>query len=266
MRCSTGTTAHDERYLAEVLLKPPSWLGRNPTRPPAPREVRAHPRARATPPAAFVDWCADARRRGAAARSSASRASSSSISPRWRWRSGSRRGCPSALIVHRRRQLRSDDGRRDGAPVPVRRRRRLGRRRPRVRRSGAAASPDARRATDLAGVITRATVCRGRPRSAGADRAGRRAISTRCPIPDYRDFFEQFERSRFGRGWQPSVFVETSRGCWWGERMHCTFCGLNGATMTYRSKSAPRALAELTHLADDATRSATSRSSTTSST
>ena len=31
--------------------------------------------------------------------------------------------------------------------------------------------------------------------------------------------------------------------------MHCTFCGLNGATMAYRSKSAPRALAELTHLA-----------------
>ena len=45
------------------------------------------------------------------------------------------------------------------------------------------------------------------------------------------------------------MFVETSRGCWWGERMHCTFCGLNGATMAFRSKSAPRALAELTHLA-----------------
>jgi ribosomal peptide maturation radical SAM protein 1 len=32
--------------------------------------------------------------------------------------------------------------------------------------------------------------------------------------------------------------------------MHCTFCGLNGETMAYRSKSAPRALAELTHLSD----------------
>ena len=31
--------------------------------------------------------------------------------------------------------------------------------------------------------------------------------------------------------------------------MHCTFCGLNGATMAFRSKSAARALAELTHLA-----------------
>src|SRR5678816_1821441 len=69
------------------------------------------------------------------------------------------------------------------------------------------------------------------------------------PQPDYGDYFDQFKASRFDRDWQPSVFLETSRGCWWGERMHCTFCGLNGKTMSYRSKSAPRALAELTHLA-----------------
>jgi ribosomal peptide maturation radical SAM protein 1 len=69
------------------------------------------------------------------------------------------------------------------------------------------------------------------------------------PYPDFTDFFAQFGSSRFAKGWQPSLFVETSRGCWWGERMHCTFCGLNGDTMAYRSKSAPRALAELTHLA-----------------
>src|SRR5262249_25530900 len=31
-------------------------------------------------------------------------------------------------------------------------------------------------------------------------------------------------------------------------RMHCTFCGLNGSTMAYRSKSAGRALGELEHL------------------
>lgn len=28
---------------------------------------------------------------------------------------------------------------------------------------------------------------------------------------------------------------ETSRGCWWGERSHCTFCGLNKTTMGYRA-------------------------------
>ena len=28
---------------------------------------------------------------------------------------------------------------------------------------------------------------------------------------------------------------ETSRGCWWGAKAHCTFCGLNKQTMTYRA-------------------------------
>jgi ribosomal peptide maturation radical SAM protein 1 len=70
------------------------------------------------------------------------------------------------------------------------------------------------------------------------------------PYPDYSDYFQQFAASRYGREWQPSVLLETSRGCWWGERMHCTFCGLNGQTMTYRSKSARRALDELVHLSE----------------
>jgi ribosomal peptide maturation radical SAM protein 1 len=68
------------------------------------------------------------------------------------------------------------------------------------------------------------------------------------PYPDYSDYFEQFGASRYGREWQPGVFFETSRGCWWGERMHCTFCGLNGQTMAYRSKSARRAIDELQDL------------------
>jgi ribosomal peptide maturation radical SAM protein 1 len=65
------------------------------------------------------------------------------------------------------------------------------------------------------------------------------------PFPDYTDFFAQFAASRFGRGWLPRIFFETSRGCWWGEKMHCTFCGLNGQTMAFRRKSPARALAEL---------------------
>src|SRR5713101_4503887 len=70
----------------------------------------------------------------------------------------------------------------------------------------------------------------------------------KLPVPDYSDFFEQFKASRYDREWQPSVFLETSRGCWWGERMHCTFCGLNGSTMTFRSKSARRGLHQLNQL------------------
>src|SRR5258708_22444047 len=69
------------------------------------------------------------------------------------------------------------------------------------------------------------------------------------PYPDFRDFFEQFGASRYSREWEASLFFETSRGCWWGERSHCTFCGLNGSSMTYRSKSARRAVDELAQLA-----------------
>jgi ribosomal peptide maturation radical SAM protein 1 len=65
------------------------------------------------------------------------------------------------------------------------------------------------------------------------------------PIPDYSDFFARFE----GRGydWGVDVFVpiENARGCWWGQRHHCTFCGLNTDSMTFRHKSADRVLDEL---------------------
>lgn len=39
--------------------------------------------------------------------------------------------------------------------------------------------------------------------------------------------------------------METSRGCWWGQKHHCTFCGLNGTAMAFRSKTAARVLTEL---------------------
>ena len=68
------------------------------------------------------------------------------------------------------------------------------------------------------------------------------------PYPCYDDYFEQAENVSFNRQFKPSIPFETSRGCWWGAKMHCTFCGLNGATMTYRSKSPQRALDELLFL------------------
>ena len=70
------------------------------------------------------------------------------------------------------------------------------------------------------------------------------------PFPDYDDFFAQLEASTVERDEDPRLQFETSRGCWWGEKQHCTFCGLVGADMTYRSKSAARALDEIAYLAD----------------
>ena len=70
------------------------------------------------------------------------------------------------------------------------------------------------------------------------------------PVPDYDEFFEQWELIHLDERERTTIQFETSRGCWWGERHHCTFCGLNGATMTYRSKSCQRALDELVALTD----------------
>lgn len=69
-----------------------------------------------------------------------------------------------------------------------------------------------------------------------------------CPIPDFDDYFAALARFSGKGRISPGLLVETSRGCWWGEIQHCTFCGLNGGSMAYRSKSPTRAVAELREL------------------
>jgi len=69
------------------------------------------------------------------------------------------------------------------------------------------------------------------------------------PAPDYEEYFQHAEdlgilpRVGHRNVWLP---IETARGCWWGAKHHCTFCGLNGTTMSFRPKSPGRVLDELT--------------------
>ncbi len=42
---------------------------------------------------------------------------------------------------------------------------------------------------------------------------------------------------------------ESSRGCWWGVKNHCTFCGLNAKGMAFREKSADRVVEEIAEVA-----------------
>ena len=67
----------------------------------------------------------------------------------------------------------------------------------------------------------------------------------RIPAPDYTDWAEQFEASPIRHYVQPSVILEAARGCWWGEAHQCTFCGLNGSLMQFRSKPADRVIGEI---------------------
>jgi len=71
------------------------------------------------------------------------------------------------------------------------------------------------------------------------------------PTPTYVEFYEQRRRflpmSRVPAE-QTEIPYETSRGCWWGQKHHCAFCGLNEETIAFRQKSADRVIQELRSL------------------
>jgi magnesium-protoporphyrin IX monomethyl ester (oxidative) cyclase len=52
---------------------------------------------------------------------------------------------------------------------------------------------------------------------------------------DYGPFLQALEEKLPAWDIKAVLPFETSRGCWWGERAHCTFCGLNKNTMGYRA-------------------------------
>ncbi len=72
------------------------------------------------------------------------------------------------------------------------------------------------------------------------------------PIPDFAEYFVRAEElGLLPRSTARAVDIpfESSRGCWWAEKATCRFCGLNGSTKAYRSKSPSRVLEELKTLA-----------------
>lgn len=72
------------------------------------------------------------------------------------------------------------------------------------------------------------------------------------PVPDYAEYFERALASGvISEASRRLVYLpfESARGCWWGQKHHCTFCGLNGSTMGFRSKSPARVTGELASLA-----------------
>jgi ribosomal peptide maturation radical SAM protein 1 len=71
------------------------------------------------------------------------------------------------------------------------------------------------------------------------------------PVPDYTDYFDELALADpSGSILRPSAIpFEGSRGCWWGARHHCTFCGLNNEGLVYRAKSPGRIVQELRDLA-----------------
>ena len=88
----------------------------------------------------------------------------------------------------------------------------------------------------------------------------------RVCYPDYSDFIDAWEREQAGEYGPPmfgsefveenkqllylsganyALYLEGSRGCWWGQKHPCSFCGLNGRKNVYRYKSAGRLYEEI---------------------
>ena len=64
------------------------------------------------------------------------------------------------------------------------------------------------------------------------------------PQPDYDNFVTALADSEW-RAYQPKLFFEASRGCWWGQRKQCAFCGLNPDGLPFRKKSPARAFEDI---------------------
>jgi len=84
-----------------------------------------------------------------------------------------------------------------------------------------------------------------------AGRAPNFAAMDETPLPDFDEYF--YARREGGYedyedACEPMIPIETARGCWWGEKHHCTFCGLNRSGMEFRAKSPEQVLEQLDQL------------------
>ncbi len=65
--------------------------------------------------------------------------------------------------------------------------------------------------------------------------------------PDYDDYFDMVREleGQGSTGLNRILLYEGSRGCWWGEKHHCTFCGLNAQSMQFRAKTSDQVAREM---------------------
>lgn len=67
-------------------------------------------------------------------------------------------------------------------------------------------------------------------------------------ILNYDGFLDACTKIFPDRALEPVLLFETSRGCWWGEKQACAFCGLNGTQMQYRAMTPENGLAQIESL------------------
>ncbi len=71
------------------------------------------------------------------------------------------------------------------------------------------------------------------------------------PIPNYDDYFRALSEAEIlGEHIRPALPFQTARGCWWGEKTHCTFCGISRTAMKFRGKSGDNVMEQMIALRD----------------
>ncbi|WP_321473487.1 RiPP maturation radical SAM C-methyltransferase [uncultured Paludibaculum sp.] len=100
----------------------------------------------------------------------------------------------------------------------------------------------------------RAMECVGR---SGADALRGEHLDINIPIPlDYDDFFESLERALPDVRVPTAIPFQTSRGCWWGEKLHCRFCGTSENALRYSCMDPDLAIQQINSIFSYASRTA----------
>lgn len=84
-----------------------------------------------------------------------------------------------------------------------------------------------------------------------AGRAPNFTAMDETPLPEFDEYFHARQEGGYEHyedACEPMIPIETARGCWWGEKHHCTFCGLNRSGMEFRAKSPEAVLDQLEQL------------------
>lgn len=71
------------------------------------------------------------------------------------------------------------------------------------------------------------------------------------PAPSFDDYFADLDELNSIHQVEiefDTLPIEFSRGCWWGQKHHCVFCGIDDETMQYRARSSGNTLAMLDEL------------------
>ncbi len=71
------------------------------------------------------------------------------------------------------------------------------------------------------------------------------------PVPNYDDYFAYLAETEVLGEWvRAALPFQTARGCWWGEKHHCTFCGISRTAMKFRPKSSDNVMEQMFALRD----------------